>query len=61
MSGIAAYERGEEGLLCSIRISDYAWLEKTIDWSKTGTTLEEAQKVNLVKEFPAGCGRKPQH
>ena len=61
LSGIAAYERGEEGLLCSIRISDYAWLEKTIDWSKTGTTLEEAQKVNLVKEFPAGCGRKPQH
>ena len=60
MSGIAAYMRGEDGRLISIRICDYAWREKEIDWSKTGTTLEEALKVHAVKEFPAGVGRKGQ-
>ena len=60
MSGIAAYMRGEDGRLISIRISDYAWMEKEIDWQLTGTTEEEARKVNAVKEFPAGVGRKPQ-
>lgn len=60
MSGIAAYMRGEDGRLISIRISDYAWMEKEIDWQQTGTTEEEARKVNAVKEFPAGVGRKPQ-
>lgn len=51
MSGIAAYERGDDGLLCSIRISDYAGLEDTIDWTKLPVTREEAQKVNFVEEF----------
>ena len=60
MSGIAAYMRGEDGRLISIRICDYAWREKEIDWSKTGTTLEEAKKVHAVEVFPAGCGRKSQ-
>ena len=60
MSGIAAYMRGEDGRLISIRICDYAWREKEIDWSKTGTTLEEAQKVHAVKVFPSGGGRKSQ-
>ena len=60
MSGIAAYMRGEDGRLISIRISDYAWMEKEIDWSMTGTTEEEARKINAVKEFPAGVGRKCQ-
>ena len=60
MSGIAAYMRGEDGRLISIRICDYAWREKEIDWSKTGTTREEALKVHAVKEFPAGVGRKTQ-
>ena len=60
MSGIAAYMRGEDGRLISIRICDYAWREKEIDWSKTGTTLEEAKKVHAVKEFPAGVGDKSQ-
>ena len=60
MSGIAAYERGKSGKLCAIRISDYAGLERTIDWSKLDTTLEEARAVNHVHEFPAGVGRKPQ-
>ena len=60
MSGIAAYMRGEDGRLISIRICDYAWREKEIDWSKTGTTLEEAKKVHAVSVFPAGCGRKSQ-
>ena len=60
MSGIAAYMRGEDGRLISIRISDYAWMEKEIDWTQTGTTEAEARKVNAVSEFPAGVGRKPQ-
>ena len=60
LSGIAAYERGEDGLLCSIRISDYAGLERTIDWTKTPVTKEEAQAINFVEIFPAGVGRKPQ-
>ena len=60
MSGIAAYMRGEDGRLISIRISDYAGMEKFIDWSQTGTTKEEAMKVHAVTEFPAGVGRKRQ-
>ena len=60
MSGIAAYMRGEDGRLLSIRISDYAWMEKEIDWARTGTTEEEARKVNAVRVFPSGVGRKGQ-
>ncbi len=60
MSGIAAYMRGEDGRLVSIRISDYAGMEKQIDWSLTGTTEAEALKVNAVTAFPAGVGRKRQ-
>ena len=60
MSGIAAYMRGEDGRLISIRISDYAWMEKEIDWSRTDTTEEEARNINSVHEFPAGVGRKQQ-
>ena len=60
MSGIAAYMRGEDGRLISIRISDYAWMEKDIVWEKTGTTEEEAAKVNRVPKFPAGVGEKNQ-
>ena len=60
MSGIAAYMRGEDGRLISIRICDYAWMEKEIDWALTDTTEEEAKKVNAVREFPAGVGRKKQ-
>ena len=60
MSGIAAYMRGEDGRLISIRISDYAWMEKEIDWTLTGTTEEAARKVNAVREFPAGVGMKKQ-
>ena len=60
MSGIAAYMRGEDGRLVSIRISDYAWMEKEIDWSLAGVSEAEARKVNAVAEFPAGVGAKPQ-
>ena len=60
MSGIAAYMRGEDGRLISIRICDYAWMEKDIDWSQTGTTEAEAGAVNRVPVFPAGVGRKTQ-
>jgi len=59
-SGISAYERGDDGLLCAIRICDYAFAEKTIDWTKTPVSKEEALKMHLVKEFPAGVGSKPQ-
>lgn len=58
LSGIAAYERNEEGLLCSIRISDYAGLEKTINWEKIGVKKEEAQKINFVEKFPPNVGVK---
>lgn len=60
MSGIAAYMRGEDGRLISIRICNYAWMEKEIDWSQTGTTEAEAREINAVSEFPAGVGRKSQ-
>ena len=60
LSGIAAYERGADGLLTAIRISDYAGYENTIDWTKTPLSKEEAQAINFVEEFPAGVGRKGQ-
>ena len=60
LSGISAYERGEDGLLCSIRISDYAGYENTIDWTKTQVTKAQAQSINYVNEFPPGVGRKSQ-
>ena len=58
MSGIAAYERNAEGLLCSIRISDYAGCEGTIDWAQLPLTREEAQRVNFVESFPTSVGNK---
>lgn len=58
MSGIAAYERGEDGLLCAVRVCDYAGLERTIDWSKLPISHEEAAKINYVEVFPEGVGRK---
>lgn len=42
MSGIAACERGDDGLLCAIRISDYGGYERTIDRSQLPETLAEA-------------------
>ncbi len=56
MSGISAYTRGEDGRLCSIRICDYAGFERTIDWTKTPVSEEEARSINRVREFPAGVG-----
>ena len=58
LSGIAAYERDAEGLLCSIRISDYAGWEKTIQWDRLEITKQEAQEINFVEEFPACVGTK---
>ena len=49
-SGIAAYERGEDGRLCAVRILDYAWKEPEIDWSKTGISREEAEGINLLPD-----------
>ncbi|MGI6201430.1 MAG: nuclear transport factor 2 family protein [Christensenellales bacterium] len=60
LSGVSAYERNDEGYLCSVRISDYAGYERQIDWSRTPISQQEAQAINLVEVFPAGCGRKPQ-
>ena len=56
MSGISAYSRGKDGRLCSIRICDYAGFERTIDWSRTPISREEAYAINRVREFPAGVG-----
>ena len=58
MSGISAYSRGRDGRLCSIRICDYAGFERTIDWSKTPISREEAYAINRVHVFPAGVGNK---
>lgn len=52
--------RNDEGYLCSVRISDYAGHEGEIDWTKTKVSKEEAYSINLIDEFPAGCGMKPQ-
>ena len=49
-SGIAAYERGSDGRLCAVRILDYAWKEPEIDWSKTGISREEAERINLLPD-----------
>lgn len=51
MSGIAAYERGEDGLLCSVRISDYAGMEGTIQWEQLPVRKEDAERVNFVEEI----------
>lgn len=56
MSGISAYSRGKDGKLCSIRICDYAGFERTIDWSRTPISEEEARAINRVHVFPAGVG-----
>ena len=58
MGCVAAYERGQSGKLCALRICDYAGLESRIDWARTGMTKEEAQGINYVEEMPEGCGRK---
>lgn len=58
ISGVAAYERGEDGLLCAIRICDYAGFEKNIDWSKTPISKEKAYSINAVSVFPDSVGCK---
>lgn len=58
LSGIAAYERGDDGLLCAIRICDYAGYERTIEWDKLDITEEEAKKRNVVESFPIGVGKR---
>ena len=60
MSACSAYTRNDEGYLCSVRICDYAWHEGEIDWTKTPVSKEEACSINVIDEFPAGCGMKPQ-
>lgn len=47
-SGVAVYERNEEGLLSGVRICDYAHCEDMIDWSKENITKEEAEKINYL-------------
>ena len=60
MSGCSAYQRNDDGFLCSVRISDYAGHEAEIDWTKTEVSREEAYSINLVDHFVGGCGMKPQ-
>ena len=59
LSGVASYTRNADGLLCSIRICDYAGYERSIDWSKTPISKEEAYAINRVHAFPVGVGRNP--
>lgn len=47
-SGVAVYERNEEGKLGGIRICDYAHCEHLIDWTKEKITKEEAEKINYL-------------
>ena len=61
LSCISAYERGEDGRLCSIRIMDYAGKEKLIDWNRTPLTYDEAKEINFVEKQRPGCGEKPQY
>ena len=35
----------------TVRISDYAGLERTIDWSQLPVSKEEAEQVNFVEEY----------
>ncbi len=58
LSGISAYERGEDGKLCSIRISDYAGCERTIEWDKVDVPEAEAKRINFVESFPPYVGCK---
>ena len=59
LSGISSYERGADGKLCSIRISDYAGSEHTIEWDKVDcVTEEEAKAWNFVETFPPYVGAK---
>lgn len=58
LSGISSYTRGEDGLLASIRICDYAGFEKRIDWTKTPLSKEEAYSINRVRFFPDGVGER---
>lgn len=61
LSCISAYERGEDGRLCSVRIMDYAWKEKEIDWTRTPIPYDEAKEINFVEEQHPGCGEKKQY
>lgn len=54
ISGVSSYERGADGLLCSIRICDYAGYEKTIDWTRAGIGKDEAWSINAVHAM-SGC------
>ena len=59
MAGVSAYSVNEEGFINSVRICDYS-SSTDIDWSQTPISKEEAQKINYVDVFPAGCGYKAQ-
>lgn len=61
LSCIAAYERGEDGLLCAVRIMDYAGHELEIDWTKTPVSHQEAMQMNYIEKMIPGCGLKPQY
>lgn len=61
LSCIAAYERGPDGKLCSVRIMDYAGHEREIDWNETPVSYEEAKCLNFIEEMVPGCGAKRQY
>lgn len=61
LSCVTAYERGDDGKLCSIRIMDYAGKELLIDWNKTPVSYDEAKEIHYVEEMSSGCGLNPQY
>jgi hypothetical protein len=48
-SGISAYERGEDGKLCAIRICDYANCEPEIDWGTARNPENIALEINYLE------------
>ena len=46
--GISFYERAKDGWLKSVRIIDYAYTERDINWEKTATPKEEAERINYL-------------
>ncbi len=46
--GISFYERAADGWLKSVRIIDYAYTEREIDWSKTSVPRREAERINYL-------------
>jgi len=47
-AGISFYERDESGRIWSVRIIDYAYAEKEIDWTTARKPRAEAEAMNYL-------------